>query len=210
MQLTPVLDWLQQTSLAVTIRDSLFLFPLLESMHVIGLSLVFGTIAIVDLRLLGLASMHRPFQRLAADTLKWTWVAFVLTALTGGLMFVTNAGVYFHNSYFRTKIALLVLAALNVMMFELTTGKTVEQWGHDRSAPAAGRVVATVSLVLWIAIIVTGRMIGFTTTRASLSEPAPVETNFEDLLGLPAADGSASSTPDGSGGSKDPPLRNTK
>lgn len=190
MELTSVLDWLQKTSLAVTIRDSLFLFPLLESTHVIGLSLVFGTIAIVDLRLLGLASTHRPFQRLAADTLKWTWVAFVLTAVTGGLMFITNASVYFHNSYFRAKVALLVLAALNVMVFELTTGKTVERWGRDRSAPAAGRVVATFSLVIWIAVIVTGRMIGFTTTRASLAEPTPVETNFEDLLGLPADGGS--------------------
>lgn len=196
MELTSVLDWLQKTSLAVTIRDSLFLFPLLESTHVIGLSLVFGTIAIVDLRLLGLASTHRPFQRLAADTLKWTWVAFVLTAVTGGLMFITNAGVYFHNSYFRAKVALLVLAALNVIVFELTTGKTVERWGQDRSAPAGGRVVATCSLVIWVAVIVTGRMIGFTTTRASLAEPAPVETNFEDLLGLPAADGPAPSNQD--------------
>ena len=184
-----MLEWLQQTSLAVRIRDSLFAFPLIESTHVIGLTLVFGTIAIVDLRLLGFASTQRSFQRLASDTLKWTWVAFGVTAVTGGLMFITNATVYFHNPYFRAKIVLLVLAAINVFVFEVTTGRTVQRWDQARSAPPLGRTVATLSLVIWIAVIVTGRMIGFTTTRASLAEPAPVDTNFEDLLGLPADGG---------------------
>jgi len=182
------LDWLQRTSLAVQIRDSLFAFPLLESAHVIGLALVFGTIAIVDLRLLGLASTHRPFQRLASDTLKWTWVAFAVTALTGALMFTTNATVYFHNAYFRAKVVLLVLAAINVLAFELTSGRTVKQWDQAPTAPPLGRAIAALSLVIWLAVIVTGRMIGFTATRAAMTDPAPVETNFEDLLGLPADD----------------------
>ena len=180
-----MLEWLQQTSLAVHIRDSLFAFPLIESTHVIGLTLVFGTIAIVDLRLLGLASTNRSFQRLANDTLKWTWVAFVLTAVTGTLMFITNASVYFHNTYFRVKIALLFLAAFNMLVFEVTSRRAVSQWDRDASAPPLGRAVAAVSLVIWIGVIVTGRMIGFTTTRASLTEPAPVEQNLEELLGLP-------------------------
>jgi hypothetical protein len=179
------LEWLQQTSLAVQIRDSLFVFPLLEATHVIGLSLVFGTIAIVDLRLLGLASIHRPFQQLASDTLKWTWLAFAITALTGGLMFMTNAAVYFHNAYFRAKAVLLVLAAINVFVFEVTAGRTAQRWGTSPSSPPIGRIVATLSLVIWVAVIVTGRMIGFTTTRASVPESAPVEQNLEELLGLP-------------------------
>jgi hypothetical protein len=184
MDIAPMLDCLQRTGLAVQVRDSLFAFPLLEAAHVIGLALVFGTIVIVDLRLLGVASTHRPFRRLAADTLKWTWVAFALTALTGALMFSTNATVYFHNTYFRAKVLLLVLAAVNVLVFELTAGRTVQRWDQAPAAPPVGRVVATLSLVIWIGVIVTGRMIGFTATRASLSDPAPVETNFEDLLGL--------------------------
>jgi hypothetical protein len=185
VDIASMLDWLQRTSLAVQIRDSLFAFPLIESAHVIGLSLVFGTIAIVDLRLLGVASTHRSFQRLASDTLKWTWAAFALTALTGTLMFMTNATVYFHNVYFRAKIVLLVLAAINVIVFEVTDGRTIQRWDKAASAPPLGRAIATVSLVVWVAVIVAGRMIGFTTTRASQAEPAPVETNFEDLLGLP-------------------------
>jgi len=189
VDITAALDWLQSTGPAVQIRDSLFAFPLLEGAHVIGLALVFGTIAIVDLRLLGLASTHRPFQRLAADTLKWTWAAFAVTALTGVLMFITNATVYFHNAYFRAKVVLLVVAALNVLVFELTAGRTVKQWDQAPAAPLLGRVIATVSLVVWVGVIVTGRMIGFTATRAAAPESAPVDTNFEDLLGLPAPSG---------------------
>ena len=156
MDIASMLDWLQQTSLAVQIRDSLFAFPLIESAHVVGLTLVFGTIAIVDLRLLGIASTDRSFQRLASDMLKWTWAAFALTAVTGALMFITNAAVYFHNIYFRAKIVLLVLAAINMLVFELTAGRTVGAVGPAPSAPPLGRAVATVSLVIWIAVIVDG------------------------------------------------------
>src|SRR3989442_15867051 len=100
MQIDAILQWLQATGLASRIRDSLFLFPLLESVHVIGLALVFGTIMVIHLRLLGSASIERPFKRVATDILKWTWAAFALTALTGALMFTTNATVYYHNFYF--------------------------------------------------------------------------------------------------------------
>jgi hypothetical protein len=185
VDITPLLEWLQGTSLAVHIRDSLFAFPLIESTHVIGLTLVFGTIAIIDLRLLGLASTNRSFERLAADTLTWTWIAFVVSAVTGSLMFITNASVYFHNTYFRAKIALLFLAALNMLVFEVTARRTVATWDRDAAAPPLGRAVAAVSLVIWIGVIITGRMIGFTTTRASVAEPAPIEQNLEELLGLP-------------------------
>jgi len=118
-----------------------------------------------------------------------------LTALTGSLMFITNAAVYFHNGYFRAKVVLLVLAGINVLVFELTAGRTAGQWGEAPSAPPLARAVAAVSLVVWLGVIVTGRMIGFTTTRASLAEPAPVDTSLEDLLGLPSDSGNAPATP---------------
>jgi hypothetical protein len=118
--------------------------------------------------------------------MQWTWVAFALTFLTGALMFITNAAVYFHNTYFRIKMLLLVAAALNVLVFELTARKTLARWDQAPSSPPLGRAVATISLVIWVAVIVAGRMIGFTTTRASIDEPTPVDVNFEELLGLPA------------------------
>ena len=153
---------------------------MIESTHVIGLALVFGTIAIIDLRLLGIASTQRPFQRMASDILKWTWGAFALTALTGALMFTTNATVYYHNFYFRTKMVLLALTGINMLVFELTAGRTIHGWDQAPSAPRAGKAVAVLSLVLWIGIIFMGRLIGFTTTRADVarSRPASISTIF--------------------------------
>src|SRR5207249_8518676 len=132
---TDVLTALESSHLADRIRISLYLFPLLESFHVLGLATVFGTIAIIDLRLLGLASTRRPFTRIASDVLKWTWAAFALTATTGFLMFITNADVYYHNFFFRSKMALLALAGLNMLIFELTAGRSVHAWSKDKSAP---------------------------------------------------------------------------
>jgi hypothetical protein len=182
MDIAAWLKWLEASALATRIRDSFFLFPLLESAHVLGLALVFGTIAIVDLRLLGIASTHRSFQRVASDTLKWTWAAFVLTALTGALMFTTNAGVYYHNFYFRAKMLMLVLAGFNMGIFELTAGRTTHRWDKSPAAPRSGKAIAAVSLVLWIGIIFMGRIIGFTTTRAAVAAPPPSSVNFDDFL----------------------------
>jgi len=175
------LKWLEATPVASGIRNSLFVFPLLESAHVIGLALVLGTIVVIDLRLLGVASRERSFTRMASDILKWTWAAFLLTAATGVLMFMTNAVVYSNNTAFRVKVVLLVLAGLNTLAFELTAARTVQRWDRAPSAPPIAKAVATLSLVLWIAVIFAGRIIGFTTTRAA--DPAPADINFEDLLG---------------------------
>ena len=107
MTIADALSFLESSQVADRIRNSLYLFPLVESCHVLGLTMVFGTIAIIDLRLLGVASTRRPFRRIASDVLKWTWAAFALTVFTGFLMFITNAAVYYHNFFFRTKMALL-------------------------------------------------------------------------------------------------------
>lgn len=182
MDIAAILQWLEGTALAGRIRDSLLLFPLLESAHVIGLSLVFGTIVVIDLRLLGAASTARPFKGLASDTLKWTWGAFVLTALTGSLMFITNASVYYHNFYFRSKMLLLVLAGVNMLSFELTLGRKAHRWDESSAAPPAGRAAAALSIVIWISVIFAGRLIGFTTSRAKQASPAPPDSSIEELF----------------------------
>jgi uncharacterized protein DUF6644 len=180
MNISDFLGSVEHSNLATTIRNSLYLFPLIESFHVIGLSMVFGTIAIVDLRLLGIASTRRPFTRIASDVLKWTWAAFALTATTGLLMFTTNAGVYYHNFFFRSKMALLALAGINMLVFELTAGRSVERWDKNKSAPLAGKTVAALSLLFWITIIFFGRWIGFTTSRANFKPDTDI--NLEDIF----------------------------
>src|SRR5437870_11887215 len=180
MDVAGFLALLESSSLATAIRDSLYLFPIIESLHVLGLTLVFGTMVIIDLRLLGMASIRRPFTLLTSDILKWTWAAFVWTATTGMLMFITNANVYYHNFFFRTKMVLLALAGINVLIFELTSARTVGRWHKDTAAPLAGRAAAVVSLLFWIMIIFMGRWIGFSTSQsnAPLDPGVNVDTSF--------------------------------
>lgn len=205
MDINAVLRTIETTSVATRIRDGIYLFPFLEAAHVFCFSMVVGTIAVIDLRLLGLASTHRPFKRIASDILKWTWVAFAFTVLTGLLMFITNPRVYYANTFFRIKMLLLVLAGINMAIFELTAGRTIHQWEREKSAPRAGKAVAVMSLALWISIIFMGRMIGFTTKPGVIVAP-PSNIDFDNFLGGPGS-GSAPSTPAPAPTPKPPPKK---
>lgn len=185
-----LLQRLFDLGLAEQIRASLYAFPLIESAHVIAITLVFGTIVIVDLRLLGVASGHRPFTRLAPELLKWTWMAFAVAAVTGSLMFISNAVVYFHSTPFRIKMVLMALAGINMAIFQLLTEKSVHLWDDRRVAPAAGRIAALLSLVLWIGVICAGRVVGFGLAGKGVTArpPAAGNVDFDDFLGSgPAA-----------------------
>jgi hypothetical protein len=196
VNLTAWLTSLEDSGLATSVRNSLYIFPFLESVHVMALSVVFGTIMVVDLRLLGLASTHRPFTRMSSELLRITWGAFALAALTGSVMFTTNARVYVHNTSFQVKMVLLALAGLNMVVFHLTAGRSVAGWDRARTAPRVGRITAFLSIAVWVAVIFAGRVIGFTTTGAQAKEtPQPVG-NFDDFLNNSA--GGATAAPQAS------------
>jgi hypothetical protein len=188
----------EATGLAAGIRASLYIFPILESVHVMALSVVFGTIMVVDLRLLGYASTQRPFARMSSELLRITWGAFAVAAVTGTLMFMTNARVYAGNTSFRLKMVLLALAGLNMALFHLTAGRSVARWDRDPAAPGLGKVTATLSLALWVGVIFTGRVIGFTTTGAQARQAAPPAGNFDDFLTGAAAQPTAEGAYSGS------------
>ena len=197
--LMPLLKGIEVWGPSLAIRNSLFWFPLLEAVHVMGLAMVFGTIVVVDLRALGVASYQRRFNIVSDELLRWTWAAFVLTAMTGVLMFMANPVVYAGNTFFRIKLALLALAGVNMMVFQFTVGRSAATWGEARSAPLVGKVACTLSLVLWVSIIFMGRFIGFTTTgQAAKEEPAAAAgVNFDDFLSgdAPAPPGAAPAPP---------------
>src|SRR5918998_5734709 len=101
---TNIWESIEYSSLGTTIAESVWMFPTLESIHVIALVTVIGTIAIVDLRLIGVASRGHPVSLLAKDTLPWTWGAFALAAITGSLLFISKASSYVINPYFLWKM----------------------------------------------------------------------------------------------------------
>ena len=159
---TNLWERIEYSSLGITIAESTWMFPTIETLHVIALVTVIGTIAIVDLRLIGVASRGHRVSLLAKDTLPLTWAAFGLAAITGGLLFVSKASTYMGNPYFLWKLVLLALAGLNMMYLHLTTWRTVEHWEQDPSFPFAAKLAGWLSLIFWIGVVFCGRMIGFT------------------------------------------------
>jgi len=149
------------SGLATWINTTRGAFAIVEALHVIAIATVFGTIFIVDLRLLSLPTTARRFTEVAGETLRWTWATFGLAVMTGALLFTTNPVFYFGNFEFRTKMSLLLLAGINMAVFEFHTVRTVALWDVGRSPPAAARLAGTLSLVLWLGVIIFGRLIGF-------------------------------------------------
>lgn len=163
MDLSPLFLWLESLPFSQAIKFSAWLFPTIESLHVIGVALVFGVIAIVDLRLLGVASRSRRFTEVAHDCLHWTWAAFGLAVITGLLMFASNASTYGGNVLFWWKMGLLLLAGINMAVFETITARSVADWDEPRTRiPYAARAAGLLSICLWFAVIATGRWIGYT------------------------------------------------
>lgn len=159
---TNIWERIEYSGLGTYIAESTWAFPTIETLHVIALVTVLGTIFVVDLRMLGLTSNKFAVTKAATDTLPWTWGAFIVAAITGTLLFVSKASSYVGNPYFLAKMAVLALAGLNMMYFHFITWRTVEHWDRDASMPAAVRVAAGLSIVFWLLVVFFGRAIGFT------------------------------------------------
>ena len=163
MEIDRALGWLQSTPIAIAIAENDLLFPWIESVHVLAIVLVVGTISIVDLRLLGIASLDISARRLMRDIIPYTWGAFAVAAITGSLMFSSDATHYGHNRLFQTKMVMLALAGINMAVFHLFGERDIERWDAPGGAtPVAAKAAAGISLVAWIAIVSLGRGTGFT------------------------------------------------
>ncbi|MCJ2067321.1 hypothetical protein MKK75_00605 [Methylobacterium sp. J-030] len=153
---------LENSSIAEAIREGDWLFPSIESVHVIAICATIGSIFILDLRLLNMASRDRPVINLARSVLPLTWIAFVIAATTGFLLFISNASRYLANGYFDTKLVLIALAGANMLVFHFLGGRDLTKWVADARPPSAGRIAGALSIALWVAVVICGRMIGFT------------------------------------------------
>ena len=157
-----ILTWLEKTSLAMFIHEAKWAFTTIEVVHVVAISLVIGSIAIVDLRLLGLASTKRPFTELAREVLPWTWAAFVLAAIAGSLLFISQATAYFATNTFWIKMSIMVLAGINMLIFEFITIRGVQEWDLKPTPPLPARLAGGISFTCWVLVFIFGRWTGFT------------------------------------------------
>ena len=162
MDFSTLFAQLEASGLAQWVNTTGATYPVVESFHVIAVALVFGTIMIVDLRMLGLASTNRPFTKVAHDLLHLCWGGFALAVITGILLFLPNASSISININFQLKMILLMLAGVNMFIFELVTARNAATWDTALPPPNAVRIAGLLSLGLWLSVIVFGRLIGFT------------------------------------------------
>jgi len=156
------LQGLYDSAIGSGIRESGLLFPSIETVHVLMATTVVGTIAIVDLRLIGYGSHRKGARQLILDLLPFTWVAFALAAVSGALLFSSNATGYAANVPFLSKMVVLLLAGINMAIFHVTAYRRIAEWDDALPPPAKVRISGATSLALWIVVVFLGRWIGFT------------------------------------------------
>jgi hypothetical protein len=157
-----MMTWLEHRPFAVAIAESTWIFPFVETLHVLALTVVIGSVAMMDLRLLGVGSKDRAASDVIASSLPWAWTAFAVAFTAGSLMFCSKAVTYFNNIPFRIKVVCLTLAAVNMLVFHLFTARGMTEWDQGKP-PMSARFAAGFSLALWVIIVATGRWVGFTT-----------------------------------------------
>jgi hypothetical protein len=181
VDLTAFAEALRDSAISEWMRGSLIALPLIESVHVMAVATVFGTILIVDLRLIGLTDTSRPFTRVFREILRWTWLGFAVAVPTGVLLFMPNAHTYVVNTAFKLKLLALVAAGINMAVFEFTVLKRVSEWDTMVPVPRSARLAGFASLVIWTSVIVFGRWIGFT-KGYDFTVPENIDFDFGGLL----------------------------
>ena len=159
MSLEALWTWLEGLTISQEIGISWW-FPLLESIHVVTITFVVGSILMVDLRLLGLSGLNYAASRIVKELVPWTWGAFFLSLPTGFGLFITRAGHYAGNTAFQWKMILLVLAGLNMAFFQLRSIKDIDSWDNASKTPRAAKLAGATSLLLWAGVVLAGRWTG--------------------------------------------------
>ncbi len=170
-------QWLAGTRGSIALHESQYMYPLVESAHVLTLGLFVGTAVMLDLRLLGLTMRQVPVSEVMRRLLPWTAAGFVVMVLTGALLFYAIPVRTYQNIFFRIKVLLLILAGVNVWVFHRKVEPTLHEWDQDPVTPRGARVAATASLVLWAAIIIAGRMIAYNWFDCDI-QPQPAIVNW--------------------------------
>jgi hypothetical protein len=154
-------EWLGGTSFSLMLRDSLYAEPIVETLHVLTLTVLFGFAILLDLRLLGVSMRRRPASEVLDQLSPWLIASLIVLIVTGVLLFCGDPVAFYNSIFFKVKMWMLLAAVLNVLIFNATVGRKIKQWELDYNPPGRAKVAAVISLVLWVAIIATGRAIAY-------------------------------------------------
>ena len=161
MSLLEVCQWIQDTQVGTAIRESLLVFPFIEGMHVLGLGLSVGTVIWFDLRLMGVMMRDEPVSEVFDQVKPWMFLGFFMMLVTGGLLFWSYAAKCYASPYFRAKVALLLIAAANVLIYHFTIHRRCAIWDRSPIPPSQARLAGFVSLALWMSIVAVGRLMAY-------------------------------------------------
>jgi hypothetical protein len=166
MSIDSLVAAIHDTTLSGAIRGDIpgteWLFPIVETIHVLCLTVVFGSISMVDLRLLGLTQTQVPFAKLYRELIPWTWGAFAGAVVFGSILATGKIEDYAHSPVFLSKFVLMALAGVNMLVFN-TVYRHVESLDEAVPTPRGARAAGALSLILWIGVVVCGRWTGFVT-----------------------------------------------
>jgi len=157
MWLQGLLEWMQNTPSSTAIRESIYVFPILEGTHLLGLALMMAPILMFDLRLIGVIWRGEAASKVKRQFLPVTLAGFALIVTTGSLLFWSEPVRCWESSYFRIKFVLLLLAGLNALIFHSTLDRHIGEWDTSTPPPARARFAGVLSLTLWTAVIFAGR-----------------------------------------------------
>lgn len=155
-------EWLAATRLSTLFQDTLWVVPTSQSIHIVCLSVVFCSALMINLRLLGVGRSGRSVSELVTHLVPWMWYALVLLLLTGTVQAIAEPARQFVTPVFWIKMLLIVVVALMTRLFSRTVRRNAAAWDSASTRPAGAKWFAAASILIWIAIITCGRMIGYT------------------------------------------------
>jgi hypothetical protein len=155
------LGWLYASPLAVTMRGNLWLYPLVEILHILGFVILVGAVAMFDLRVLGF-NKALPVTALGKHLLPWSVASAGIVVPAGLMMFSAHPQDFAGNRVFLLKLTLIAAAALNAILFHAGVYRTVDKWNAHVAAPALARFQALLSMSIWVAVICCGRLLAYT------------------------------------------------
>jgi hypothetical protein len=161
MSLLPFCEWLAETPYSIALHESLYMYPLVESVHVLTLCLFLGMAVMLDLRLLGLTLRGVPVSIVADRVFPWMVTGFIIMVISGVALFYAIPVRSYQSVFFRVKVIMLILAGLNAWRYHATVHRTVASWENHPVAPRRARLAGIASLVLWAGIVISGRMIAY-------------------------------------------------
>ena len=152
-----VIHWMQNSDIGTGIRESIWLFPIVETTHVLALALSVGVLIWFDLRLMGWGMKHQPVSQVHKQVMPLATFGFIVMFISGIALFWSEPEKCYSSWFFRVKVIFLVLAIINAGIFELATKKTIEDWDKYPIPPMRARMAGLISIISWAAVIIAGR-----------------------------------------------------